>query len=467
MRTRSKSHECEKPFSEKGFSLIELIVTVAIIAILVGLMLPAIQKVRLSARRTQSANNLKQMTLAIHDWNAEHGFLPPMLGWDNSTNTPVTGGANGTVFFLILPYLDQNNLYQKMFGTLDRGCFASGPMQSVGVAAYRANRLSSSLSISSPKQFLSPLDKSTSLNPNSTHQTALTTATSYLANSDLLNKRIGIEKVTNGSSNTILLTEGLQSCTGSVWDPMNFTDPGNVSISTTTWYGQPGNPSFTYTTTSTTKGTTNSWRFTRTNNWAVGSEAYGASDYYYGGTSAIMTNLSVMDYTDPTNPKSVLMDLQATSPCMYQPTTTGNVKGNIPAFFKVDPYYEPWNHFTAAYTTYNHTSTYTYNSTKNNYAVKSTNSTSMTPAQVTPFGAPMRATYQDGRSWYVNPALAPAPAPPSDCLPFGAQSHYGSLFVAMLDGSVHSVGPDVSPDSFNAAISPFTDGTPVGPDFFE
>jgi prepilin-type N-terminal cleavage/methylation domain-containing protein/prepilin-type processing-associated H-X9-DG protein len=94
--------------SRSGFTLIELLVVVAIIGVLIGLLLPAVQKVREAANRLRCANNLKQIALACHNFHDAQGMLPPQHGWTGNNF-----GAFGTLFFHILPYVEQNALYQK------------------------------------------------------------------------------------------------------------------------------------------------------------------------------------------------------------------------------------------------------------------------------------------------------------------------------------------------------------------
>jgi len=94
----------------QGFTLIELLVVIAIIAVLIGLLLPAVQKVREAAARSQSSNNLKQMGLAVHNFNdAFGGKLPALV--DQGINAP-TGAGLQSVFFNILPYIEQDNVFR-------------------------------------------------------------------------------------------------------------------------------------------------------------------------------------------------------------------------------------------------------------------------------------------------------------------------------------------------------------------
>ena len=96
-------------FSRVAFTLVELLVVIAIIGILVALLLPAIQSARESARRTQCTNNLKQLSLACHQYELAHGKLPDM--YFEATSGERAPQARGTLFFFLLPYLEQSAIY--------------------------------------------------------------------------------------------------------------------------------------------------------------------------------------------------------------------------------------------------------------------------------------------------------------------------------------------------------------------
>jgi prepilin-type N-terminal cleavage/methylation domain-containing protein/prepilin-type processing-associated H-X9-DG protein len=146
----------------RAFTLIELLVVIAIIAILIGLLLPAVQKVREAAARIQCTNNLKQFGLALHNYHDANNKLPPasQIPWwlnvqdqDDFMDFTMPFGPNWAV--LILPYIEQDNLYKQA----NPNSYPGVPIAQ-GVVPVNANQTWRSVVATELKTFKCPSDGS-------------------------------------------------------------------------------------------------------------------------------------------------------------------------------------------------------------------------------------------------------------------------------------------------------------------
>jgi prepilin-type N-terminal cleavage/methylation domain-containing protein len=118
---------------QSGFTLIELLVVIAIIAILIALLVPAVQKVREAATRTQCTNNLKQIVLATHGAHDAYKYLPLHGGPWPRKSTQLTASSP---FWCILPYLDQGPMYAKLTPLSQSSAYFNGNNPPLTVPVY-------------------------------------------------------------------------------------------------------------------------------------------------------------------------------------------------------------------------------------------------------------------------------------------------------------------------------------------
>jgi len=214
----------------QAFTLIELLVVIAIIAVLIGLLLPAVQKVREAAARMTCANNLKQIGLGLHNYHDAYGILP--IGYDANNRW-----GWGT---FILPYIEQGNLYQRLSSTFNS---FNAPLQ--GPTA--ANGLQTFI-----KMYHCPSDPNESnVNPNywDGQPGAVTSEaygfSNYTANAALFGGRgdartvppsFPLNQIPDGTSSTIMVGErdSLKQ-TGAIWPGRTSWDSG-ATLGRARWY---------------------------------------------------------------------------------------------------------------------------------------------------------------------------------------------------------------------------------------
>jgi prepilin-type N-terminal cleavage/methylation domain-containing protein/prepilin-type processing-associated H-X9-DG protein len=226
------------PPTRRGFTLVELLVVIAIIAVLIGLLLPAVQKVREAAARLKCSNNLKQLGLGLHNYASAMESFPP--AYQAVSNNP--GWSWSTFLF---PYVEQDNLYAAL--GVSSTVFGGGAVP-VTPANVPGGWSQTKLTL-----FRCPSDTGPDLNPDRwshalSNYRAIAGPISYptfVPNQDMggvmfQNSKIRITDITDGTSNTLAVGECMyDSTTGktaAIWVGMTGLYNGSVRISDVMWW---------------------------------------------------------------------------------------------------------------------------------------------------------------------------------------------------------------------------------------
>jgi len=216
----------------RGFTLIELLVVIAIIGILIALLVPAVQKVRDAAARTQTNNNLKQITLASHNCQDVYKKLPPYYGTFGASP-----GLPNTVHVYLMPYYEQDNLYTSILAA-DQAAKAGGQIVAAVVPPL--------LSPQDPTQTAAGLNTSNML---ANLRVFCDMGSNALYTADIVASGVapsgpgtaGIPRTfLDGTSNTLMFSTGFMNCTNTPATLTYNTPPGALGSQYSPFFGNTG-----------------------------------------------------------------------------------------------------------------------------------------------------------------------------------------------------------------------------------